>query len=245
MTTQLDVGLHVLRNLEGFPKTGRGETFDHYLRYLDLLGVSFREVFTTAQNPTACLDLRVQQATQRVQDAIAELELHQEVVTQEKICRLLGTISMVLRQFPEVCEIFDNLKTTRRNQYRRILMNKVQGAIDQLLDAQRVPCPKAVAELLGMSISALRRDPAVFALLTPYTDPLKWERETALIPQVEQVIAELQHDGQPPFQEEVAERLGMGLFPLRRYARIRLILDDLPTTKKGGRAARRSKALKR
>lgn len=245
VTAQLGVGLHVLRGIEGFRKTGRGENFDHYLRYLDLLQVSFREVFTAVQNPTACLDLRVQQFVQLVQETIAEFESRQEVITQEKICRLLDTFSPILRQYPEVREIFDNLKTTRRNQYRRILMNKVQGAIDQLLAAQRVPNTKAVSELLGLSISALHRDPAVFALLTPYTDPSKWERETALLPQVEQAIAELQHDGQAPFQEEVAERLGMGLFPLRRYARIRLILDDLPTIKKGGRAAHLSKTLNR
>lgn len=245
VTAQLNVGLHVLRSLEGFPKTGRGETFDHYLRYLDLLQVSFREVFTAAQNPTACHDLRVQQLVQMVQDAIAELESRQEVVTQEKICRLLDTISPVLRQYPEVCEIFDHLKTTRKTQYRRILIKKVQGAIDQLLATQRVPTAKAVAELLGVTITALSRDPAVAALLTPYTNPPKWEYETALLPQVEQTIADLQGDGHPPFQEKVAERLGMGLYPLRRYPRIRLILDDLPTTKTGGRAARRAKALNR
>jgi hypothetical protein len=155
VTAQLGVGLHVLRGIEGFRKTGRGETFHHYLQYIDLLRVSFREVFTAAQNPTACHDLRIQQVVQMVQGAIAELESRQEVITQEKICRLLDTYSPILRQYPEVCEIFDNLKTTHRNQYRRILMNKVQGAIDQLLATQRVPSTKAVSELLGLPISAL------------------------------------------------------------------------------------------
>jgi hypothetical protein len=233
VTAQLGIGLHVLRGLEGYRKTGRGETFTHYFQYLDLLQVSFRDVFTAVQNPTARHELRLHQVVQTVQQAIAELESRQQVVTQEKICQFLDTYPHLLRQYPEVCAILDQVTVTRKNQYRRLMVTRVQAAIDQLLDTQRVPCASAVCELLGISGPTLSQYPEAYALLTPYTDPPKWERETALLPQVEQAIAELQQTGLPPFQEQVAERLGLGLYPLRRYARIRLVLDDLPTTKNG------------
>lgn len=203
MAKHLGITEDALTGLEARFGHGRGETLDDYLRYLGLLGSSFRDVFAYMKQLAHVDEGRLW--LERVQQTIEHFQSTQQPLTQQAICHYWGCQSKTLRRYPEVRELLEQLPQQRLAQRTQRLRERVERVIHELQTSGQPVTPETVAAHLARSPKSLEHYPEIWehilslapAKASPYRPvlpPLSTERQAELKQKVEAAIEyALQH----------------------------------------------------
>lgn len=259
----MGVSRDVLQAVEGRSAVGRGETFKHYLDYLAVFGLSFRDVFAQAQK----YDLQDEEARwiERVGRAVVALERDGQPFTQQAICRLLHCNSRTLKPYLGVQTILRDLRARQWSRRYEQLFASVRQAVKQLQTNEQAVTMQAVATLLGRSPGGLRHYPEMvqyvrgIGLAQPVHPPASAslrdgrcsrpekstrfdQFEAQYLAQVKTIVEQMAAEGIPYSHQEVARRMGMSGRGLCHYPQVAGFLAEcLATVKAATKAAWRKR----
>jgi len=233
----LGMSSEAFQAIEGRRSVGRGETFKHYLDYLAVLGLSFRNEFTQAQDDETDTEARWME---RVKWAVAALEREEKPLTQQAICDLLQCKPKTLKPYSGVQSLLRDLgirkpkrQSARRSSPKRSAefdqreeryLARVKIVVEQI-EAEGVPYSRReVARRMGMSGPGLCVYPRIAAFLRDCSATTRAEEHAAWHESVERAAAHLQEQGQPVTQRGVARILGISAERLRYHADFRAYL---------------------
>ncbi len=117
---------------------------------------------------------------------------------------------------------------TRRVHWRENeLVELVQATIQELQSLGEPITRKTVAQKIGMSQPGLYRYASIRELVKEYTKPSqRGQSEVELVEQVQTAIKSLTSQGKPIGYQSVSQMIGVSKRVLRRYLRVRTVLDE-------------------
>lgn len=233
----LGISSEAFQAIEGRRSVGRGETFKHYVDYLAILGLSFRNEFAHAQDDETDTEARWME---RVKWAVAALEREGKPLTQQAICNLLQCKPKTLKPYAAVQSLLCDLgirKPKRQNAQRASprrsaefeqrearYLARVKTIVEQM-EAEGVPhSRREVARCMGMSGPGLCAYPRIAAFLRACSATARAEKHAAWRENVEKAAMHLQEQRLPVTQQGVARILGISAERLRYHADFRAYL---------------------
>ena len=178
---------------------------------------------------------RQKEVLEQAQAAIDHLESLGEPITQQAISDFIGLSRMYLREYLRGTPLLK--KTVKEDYYddgtRRVhwreneLVELVQATIQELQSLGEPITRKTVAQKIGMSQPGLYRYASIRELVKEYTKPSqRGQSEVELVEQVQTAIKSLTSQGKPIGYQSVSQMIGVSKRVLRRYLRVRTVLDE-------------------
>lgn len=226
----LGMSSEAFQAIEGRRSVGRGETFKHYLDYLAILGLSFRNEFAHAQDDETDTEARWME---RVKWAVAALEREGKPLTQQAICHLLQCKPKTLKPYSAVQSLLCDMgirkpkrQNARRSSPRRSAefdqreeryLARVKTIAEQM-EAEGVPhSQREVARRMGMSGPGLSVYPRIAAFLRDCSAAARVEEQAAWRRRVEQAAAQLRVEEVLVTHAAVARVVGISAERLRYH----------------------------
>ena len=238
-------------NVEGVEYGNVGASsapFKSYVKYARFLQVSLQDVFAAIMAPSTQLkqirrrkpSLSEEEMVERVQQAIQRLKQLNKPVTQRMISKMINVARPRLNNYPLVKALLEQEAAdarTYRERQREFLQEEILEQVRSVigrLESLRVPVTqKAICEIVGMTPPGLKGFPKVKELLAHYVNQhyhslmrKKALREENLVAMVEIAISDLKSSDQPVTQISISRAVGIGLQSLKRYPRVRKIVEQ-------------------
>lgn len=185
---------------------------------------------------------REQTLVTEVQQAITQLQQQGQPVRQRAISNIVGLSPTSLRYYPRVRAILqaNNGHSPPRNEDE--LITEIQAALVSLEATGTHVTRKAIGALIGLSPHTLMYYPRVKAFLTEHVSQKAQEhrarhrqqREAELVVKVQQAIETLTVGEQPLTQKAVCETVEMSSVNLKRYPRVKRLLQQHNLVKNSG-----------
>jgi len=238
-TTLLDQIERVIPALQG--------AYPTYARLAKSIGVHESRLLLYARIRDRVQALQAEHTRQRLQDdanlvnsarkTAADLAALGIPVTRKTLVQKTGIPNAWFGKHPELVALLQHY-TAQREAYRTAreaqLYQRVEDAIQFLLQQEERLTVLAIARLVGVAESALRRKPAIRALLHaacpghPATPPDP-NLESELLAQIRAIEAQLIAQGQPVTQGNIVQRLPISFSTLQRYPKAMAHLKSLVT----------------
>jgi hypothetical protein len=198
---------------------------------------------------------RVQRRKQAVADqvlqAIEHLKSQGDPVSQEHICTLTGLPLYVFHYYPDlrapVALERRSYQQKQREQRQRVLLEKVEQAIEELRSRGSPLTQPAICQQVGCSDYYLRVHPQVHDRLKQVIEERKaetkrrrQERDQVLVGEVQAAIEQLQSLGKPVTQKAIGRMVNMTPRGLAQYPRVKEILDRVAAEWRRDRKKRKS-----
>jgi TniQ len=181
---------------------------------------------------------RENKIVENVCEAIKELRDIGEPTTLANICRHVHLTQLMLKSYPRVRELLEQLKQIRHDKSDNEFQQKedefvglLQIAIPMLKSLDKPVTGQSVSEMVGVSYGSLQRYPRAKALLEiAIEDQLhqrslkKQQREEELVNHVQKAIKELVSLEIPVTQTAISQKVGLSLRALKQYPRVREIM---------------------
>lgn len=226
----LGMSAEAFQAIEGCQSVGRGETFKHYLDYLAVFSLSFRDGFAQAQDSETDTEARW---LERIRTAVTRLESEEKPRTQQAICSLLHCSPRTLKPYPVVQALLHDLgmrKPKRQNvqrsspkrsaefdQREERYLTRVKTVVEQI-EAEGVPYSRReVARRMGMSGPGLCVYPRIAAFLRDCLAAARAEGHAAWHRRVEQAAVQLRAEEVLVTHAAVARVLGISAERLRHH----------------------------
>lgn len=203
--------------MENETQSGKGETFQDYLRYADLLEVQLSEQFMVAEQTGYQTKEQLYQVSleAQVNQAIDSLTEQGISVTQRHICQLIGSTPATLRHYPAIHAVLRQATLERKKRtpaHEQALCQEVQHAIEHLkANDQRISW-NSIGSLVGLSWQQLKYYPQVVALIRnalPVYQQYQQLKEQDLPRRVQEAIAACLARHELPTQKTIAQDLGI------------------------------------
>jgi transcriptional regulator with XRE-family HTH domain len=204
-------------------------SLDNYMRYADALSRSLLEVFGADCHLELHASLSGEQIFKQVEAAIQQLKRQGGPVTARTIRNLVGISISRLRCYPQVdALLMECLKgqagqgVLMKNQREEELVKLVEQAIEHLRERGSRVSQQRIADLLGMTRSALMVYPRVKARLRQiaYSGP-----PHDLLGKVQNAIEQAQALGTSLSHRSLSEQMGIALGTLRGDPQARAIIQ--------------------
>jgi transcriptional regulator with XRE-family HTH domain len=204
-------------------------SFHDYIRYADALSYSLREIFDTNRHQELLASLSEEQTLKQVEAAIQHLKRQGGPITARTVRNLVGISTSRLRCYPQVDSLLtEGLKeqaqqrVLRRNQREEELVRLVEQAIDSLRAQGSRVSQQRIADLLGMTRTALMIYPRVKARLRQiaYHGPPHDLRRL-----VQDAVEQAQALGTSLTHRSISQQIGISLATLRGSPQVRAILQ--------------------
>jgi hypothetical protein len=245
---QLGMTRHGIESVEYGNIGASSAPFKSYIKYARFLQVSLRDVFAAVMTPSTQLkqkrqrksSLNEEEMVDRVQQAIQRLKQLNKPVTQRMISKMINVARPRLNNYPRVKTLLEQTaaeaRTYRENQRELLqeeVFERVRSAISSLETLEVPVTQAAICEIVGMTPPGLKGFPKVNELLAHYVDQhyrslmrKKALREEDLVAMVEIAISRLKTSDQPITQTSISCAVGIGLQSLKRYPRVRKIVEQ-------------------
>jgi tetratricopeptide (TPR) repeat protein len=176
-----------------------------------------------------------------VQQAIESLKQSDRSVTIEAIRQIVHRSDVTLRANPHVDLILEqviinqHLARQRQSiQREEELVQAIQAAVTQLEAQDKSISQQAIAQIVGLSLSALNEYPRIKELLknlsqqrAVFQQKRRRQREQQLVTQVQTAIRELELLNQPLSLGNIARQVGRSLTSLQCYPQVKEILEQV------------------
>lgn len=232
-----------------------GTSFQSYLDYARLLGVSLPDMFESAIGQDKGVELLAahskhcppdeEMLIEQIRDAVSALESCGLPVSQRAVSRAMGMPLHHLFKYPYTKVCLQQLIEGARNgsaseavaksrdmpKREKDLLVKVAMAVQQLERAGQPISQKAVGDMVGMRLINLKAYPYIRAFLerkaTEQAGRLAETHsyEEGLLVAVEAAIDQLEASGQPVTRRAVGRLLGVNATNFRLYPRVKELLD--------------------
>lgn len=204
-------------------------SFHDYIRYADALSSSLRELFDTHRHQELLVPLSEEQTLKQVEAALQHLKRQGGSITARAIRNLVGISTSRLRCYPQVdSRLTDCLKEQahqrelRKNQREEELVKLVEQAIDSLRAQGSRVSQQRIADLLGMTRTALMVYPRVKAQLRQ----IAYHGPPHDLPRlVQDAVDQAQARGTSLTHRSISEQIGISLATLRGNPQVRAILQ--------------------
>jgi len=203
-------------------------SFHDYIRYADALSCSLRELCDPPLQQELLVPLSEEQTLKQVEAAIQHLKRQGGPVTARAIRHLVGISTSHLRCYPPVDALLtEGLKeqtqqrNVRKDQREEELIKLVEQAIDSLREQGLRVSQQRIADLLGMTRTALMVYPRVKAQLRriAYHGP-----PHDLQHLVQDVVDQAKARGTSLTQRSISEQIGISVATLRGNPQARAII---------------------
>ena len=188
-------------------------------------------------------DRREEVLISRVEEALCQLETASIAVTIKSVANSLGVSSQSLKIYPRVKALIEQRRSrpyTGGGQPKRSeeqVFSEVQRTIALLTERNAsVTYAAIIREMGGISIQALSTNPKVRMLVDEhlqlhhlYQLQQFARREEQLLCQVKDAITKLETQGKPFTQRDLCEMVGMSRSGLRKYPRVKALLEQKVT----------------
>lgn len=188
---------------------------------------------------------------EHIQEAVRSMRSLGESVTLTTIRKHLNVSAEYPQQFTFLKKIWNQRRgddsDKRRLQYERReneLVEQVQDAIAALEKLGRTPTYGEIFDQVGLSLNYLSHYKRVMTLIKPYSQHWKLHKvrvkkiekvrsranpqdEYLLVEQVHSAIEDLRASGRKVTQKAIGRIIGMSVFTLKSYSRVRAILDQI------------------
>jgi transcriptional regulator with XRE-family HTH domain len=188
---------------------------------------------------------------EHLQEAVKSLLSLGQPVTLTTIRKHLNVSADYPQQFTFLKKIWNQRRSDdsdkRRIQYERReneLVKQVQDAIAAIEKLGRTPTYGEIFDQVGLSLNYLSRYKRVMALIKPYSQHWKLHKvrvkkivkvrsranpqdENLLVERVHSAIEDLRASGRKVTQKAIGRIIGMSVFTLKSYSRVRAILDQI------------------
>ena len=204
-------------------------SLDDYMRYADALSCSLSEVFDIDRLQELLAPLSEEQTCKQVEAAIQQLKRQGELVTRRNIRNLVGMEATHLKHYPQVEKLLTKgLKGQARqtaltkNQREEELVKLVEQAIEHLRTRGSRVSQQRIADLVGMTRSALMVYPRVKAQLKQiaYSGP-----PHDLLRKVQDAIEQAQVLGTSLTHRGISERIGISIGTLRGDSQVKAVIQ--------------------
>jgi transcriptional regulator with XRE-family HTH domain len=246
---ELGTTLRDISGLEGIIPSST-ELFKRYTWYAEFLGTSLESVLEdiAAQDSQSS---RIHKKAlpeetdlvKQVIEAIAILKSRGEPVTRQAVSRLIQLSVSYFGHYPQVVALLDQAATEIFSTSKQIaklhgemLFEQVQQVIKQLEDSQRSVTYRAIGTMVGLSGTGSKYYPRVKALVeqsvSRYRNRVlnqKQQQEEKLVEEVESSIEQFKTQGATITQTALRKSVGVPLGNLRRYPRVRALLEQYPS----------------
>jgi transcriptional regulator with XRE-family HTH domain len=204
-------------------------SFHDYIQYADALSSSLREIFDTDRRQALLVPLSEEQTLKQVEAAIEHLKRQGGPITARTIRNLVGISTSRLRCHPQVDSLLTEClkeqahqRVLRKNQREEELVKLVEQAIEDLRAQGSRVSQQRIADLLGMTRTALMTYPRVKAQLRQiayHGPPHDLQRL------VQDVVEQAQALGTSLTHRSISEQIGISLATLRGNPQVRAILQ--------------------
>jgi transcriptional regulator with XRE-family HTH domain len=200
-----------------------------YMQYADALSCSLLEAFDTDRHQELLVPLSQEQTLKHVEAAIQHLKRQGGPITARTIRNLVGISTSRLRCYPQVDSLLTEcLKgqvrqgVVMKNQREEELVKLVEHAIEDLRARGSRVSQQRIADLLGMTRTALMVYPRVKAQLRQiaYSGP-----PHDLLRMVQDAIEQAQALGTSLTHRSISEQIGISLGTLRGDPQVRAIIQ--------------------
>ncbi len=177
-------------------------------------------------------------------------------MTQRAIAEIVGLSRTSLKKYPQIRAIFGQVKEMRdhdnkkRFQLRETeLVNRIRETASLFESLGKPVTQRAIGESIGMTPSGLKHYPRARTTLEQVTakhrhdtkiksqqgnESRAQQREDELIKKVHKVVGHLASLGKPMTQQAISQAVGMSPRSLKRYPRVRTILEQLAEERRRG-----------
>jgi len=170
---------------------------------------------------------RVQEWTDQIQQAMAQLQAQDRPVSKQGVARLLGCSTCIFDHYPQLKALFtqDGKGVPQPSQPpETVSIEKVQEAISHLQAQERPVTPAAICRLAGLQRGALKLYPQLaWAVQVCHQDKQKrdQQRKQAVEEQVLQAIEHLKSKGDPVSQKDICSLTGLSRNVFHYYPDLR------------------------
>lgn len=225
---RLGVAQSLIRDIEQISELRSATaSFKDYLRYADTLSCSLQEIFAIGPNLEILLPLS--QVFNQVEVAIQQLEAQGQPLTRRNIRNLVGMEVANLWDHPRMVSMLAMRPKGRihKSQAEKIeheeeVLKLVEQAIEQIKAKGESVSQRRIADLVGMTRSALMAYPHVKARLERLVENLSpLDLQRIVLRDVEQALAL----GTSLAYWSVGERIGIPKETLRRHSQVKVIVE--------------------
>jgi hypothetical protein len=211
------------------------------LKWYPRIKIWFEQRASVQQNNKRERMLTEQAFLQGIEAAIQHLKACGQRLTLRAVGEYIGCNPDNLKRYPATKTLLEqhiNRPYKRGNQKEQVLLTQVEQAIKRLESLEQPVTQAGVSRLIGVSTCKLRWYPSVQALFDQranqyYQYQMKqvYQREEALLADVEKTIKELASKGQLVTHDLVGEILGKKPQTLYRYPRVKALLQQTSSTR--------------
>lgn len=222
----------------------RGLRLHHYIRYLEVIGTTFRGVFSNLLDELnkfperknwSQKDFYEQKLLDQLIEAKAKLESNGIEVNQKLLASHVRMDVPTLRYYPRIQAFLEEIASEERVQERRKqreeeLLRQVKQAIHQLESTNLPITQQAIGDLIGRAPEGFKLYPEVvdcIAMFTISREERFTKREAELIECVNTAVAHLEGVGKLVSQAEVANRIGISREGLMLYPRVAKMMEKI------------------
>ena len=204
-------------------------SFHDYMQYADALSCSLLEIFDTDRHQELLVPLSEEQTLKQVEAAIQHLKRQGGPITMRTIRNLVGISTSRLRCYPQVDSLLTECLKEQvgqgvlmKNQREEELVKLVEQAIEDLRARGSRVSQQRIADLLGMTRTALMVYPRVKAQLRQiaYSGP-----PHDLLRKVQDAIEQAQARGTSLTHRCISEQIGISLGTLRGDPQVRAVIQ--------------------
>jgi hypothetical protein len=193
--------------------------------------------------------LREQSLAEQVRKAIQQLHDQGQPVSRQAVGELIGLTPRALAKYhlvrpllSQVVEEYRNDRPRRTKQRESELLAQVRQVIEQLQEQGLRVTQKAVGQRLGLTAPALMYYPRFRRVYHKVVEENRrarqrqaQQREGALIERVQAAILQLSKEGMPPTFQNIKRQVGMSVAGLKRYPRIKVLLQQIAEERRSTR----------
>lgn len=222
----------------------RGIKFCWYIQYADFLKIGLHDLFNLPVLPEISLS-REEKLLDKIKEAMTILAERGQPLTQAAICQMVGVSTNIFNTHPNLHACWVSAAAHQKQQRLEPLAQSVRQTIAQLQQQGQPVTQQAVTQQLGLYGGQISRCPklrsafeeAIGHPIKPSVRPkgrnqshldrirAKQERETALLPQVQAAIEQLQTQGRPVTRVAVRAMVGCPLTTMNSYPQVNALLQ--------------------
>jgi len=224
-----------------------GTTFQSYLDYAKLLGITLPDVFNCILTGSADSMMSSQRSMLDENELIEKMKIAAEIlrsrgelVTKTALSRIAEISSYQLFKYPSTKVYFEQLVRENGNVGRKALLGSqkvfedVQRVIKYLEEIGEPPTTRRVGNLVGVDSTYFRDHPRINMLLkegmkkyrTFYDLKRNQEKEEELLRKVEIAVQELEASHRPVTQSAIGRIVGKRPEKLKVYPRVQALLQQ-------------------
>lgn len=236
---RLHVATATVRGMESSARRQEVALLETYLKYADVLGTTWREIFEHMaqqfrQTPADAFQLRSASLLKQVEQAIQHLEQTGQRVSKAAIAQLVGLSYECLGNYAGVDQVMQQLPAYVRQRQEQQWLAAVQAAAEHLRAQGQAVTQTALHRLVPGCPSSTRQFPAVTALVeqlstpTPYKQTLddKRQRDEVYLQQAQQIVRDLEAIGRRVTLIAVAGMLDLAPHQIVRYPQLTAWLNQ-------------------